>query len=371
MMELDRRYCRNVVKIIFCLCQMAALSSAFVLPQACFRMSRAEQLPTMRLYASSSSGDQDDNEEKDLLEYFDPRISPHEYPNGIDPSSPPEALAASEEEEPDLLDYFDPRISPHEYPNGIDGTAKKTQEEEEEWNPLRFNNIQEDFKDTTRPLPPPSRPTSGIPAVALEGGPDKDLFDVFDPRISPHAYPDGIPTHSTEPVQSTTFAAFSYQAEEETTKATVKIGVLLIDHGSKRPKSNQHLETLAEVYNDTSPDHYIVRAAHMELASPTIEEGIRSLIEDEGVDQIVCHPYFLSPGRHVTEDIPELVAAAIEAVARPDIPITTTVPVGSSMEVMVGAISSIVDSTIRSTMEEQAPPPKKKRSSSPFLNLGN
>ena len=86
--------------------------------------------------------------------------------------------------------------------------------------------------------------------------------------------------------------------------------------------------------------------------------------------QIVCHPYFLSPGRHVTEDIPELVAAATKAVARPDISIVTTVPVGSSMEVMVGAISSIVDTTIRNTMEE-APPPKKKRSSSPFLNLGN
>jgi hypothetical protein len=286
MRELDRRNGRNVVKIIFCLYQMAALSSAFVLPQACFRMSRAEQLPTM-MYAASSSGDQDDNEEKDLLDYFDPRISPHEYPNGIDPSSPPEALAASEEK-PDVLDYFDPRISPHEYPNGIDGTAQKTEEEEEEWNPLRFNNIQDDFKDTTRPLPPRPRPTSGVPAVALEGGPDKDLFDVFDPRISPHAYPDGIPTHATEPVESTTFAALSYQAEEMT-KATVKIGILLIDHGSKRPKSNQHLETLAEVYNNTSPDHYIVRAAHMELASPSIEEGIRSLIEDDGVGTYIIY----------------------------------------------------------------------------------
>ena len=61
-----------------------------------------------------------------------------------------------------------------------------------------------------------------------------------------------------------------------------KIGVLLIDHGSKKTESNASLQILAEKYQESSmcPPHVIVGAAHMEIAPPSIEEGMRSLIDN-------------------------------------------------------------------------------------------
>jgi sirohydrochlorin ferrochelatase len=59
------------------------------------------------------------------------------------------------------------------------------------------------------------------------------------------------------------------------------------------------------------------------------------------IDEIVCHPYFLSPGRHVLEDIPKLVADAI-ATLKIQIPIVTTDPLGSNTQLMIGIMHSMV-----------------------------
>jgi len=61
-------------------------------------------------------------------------------------------------------------------------------------------------------------------------------------------------------------------------------------------------------------------------------------------DEIVCHPYFLSPGRHVTEDIPQILKEAVAALDI-DIPVVTTDPVGSNTQLMIGAIHSMVRET--------------------------
>ena len=64
--------------------------------------------------------------------------------------------------------------------------------------------------------------------------------------------------------------------------------------------------------------------------------------------QIICHPFFLSAdGRHVKEDIPEIIGEAIddlwgEASGATPIPIVTTAPVGSNTQLMLGAIHSLV-----------------------------
>ncbi|EED89052.1 predicted protein [Thalassiosira pseudonana CCMP1335] len=106
-----------------------------------------------------------------------------------------------------------------------------------------------------------------------------------------------------------------------------KIGILLIDHGSKRKASNDHLHSVADQYesllNNNSDDEtptpsstsattatIVVRAAHMELAQPSILSSLRSLICNEGVTKVICVPYFLSPGKHATVDVPNLIADA-------------------------------------------------------------
>ena len=53
----------------------------------------------------------------------------------------------------------------------------------------------------------------------------------------------------------------------------------------------------------------IVEAAHMELSEPSISTAFRKCI-DQGANKIICHPFFLSKGRHVQEDIPEMMRAA-------------------------------------------------------------
>ncbi len=47
----------------------------------------------------------------------------------------------------------------------------------------------------------------------------------------------------------------------------------------------------------------------MEIAEPTIAQGFARCVE-HGASTVVVHPFMLAPGRHVTEDLPRLVAEA-------------------------------------------------------------
>ena len=87
--------------------------------------------------------------------------------------------------------------------------------------------------------------------------------------------------------------------------------ILLVDHGSRVLAANAQLEEVARLVERTAGDGTLVRAAHMELASPSIPEGIDALVAD-GATEIVVVPYFLAPGRHATEDVPRIAHEAVE-----------------------------------------------------------
>jgi sirohydrochlorin ferrochelatase len=89
----------------------------------------------------------------------------------------------------------------------------------------------------------------------------------------------------------------------------LKTSLLIIDHGSKRKKANYMLFELVKMLRDARPD-LIVYGAHMELAVPTIIEGVNWCVK-KGATHIIAHPYMLSPGRHATEDIPSLLKKAL------------------------------------------------------------
>ena len=91
----------------------------------------------------------------------------------------------------------------------------------------------------------------------------------------------------------------------------MKIGLLLVDHGSRRPEANANLAAVAELVRAEAPGT-IVEVAHMELEDPSVAQGLARCVE-RGAAQVVVVPYFLAPGRHVTEHIPALVAAAAGA----------------------------------------------------------
>lgn len=84
--------------------------------------------------------------------------------------------------------------------------------------------------------------------------------------------------------------------------------VLLVDHGSRVASANQALEQVADQLRARLPDR-LVRVAHLEIEPPSIGEGIDACVA-EGAMEITVHPYFLSPGRHTSHDIPREVEAA-------------------------------------------------------------
>jgi sirohydrochlorin ferrochelatase len=104
----------------------------------------------------------------------------------------------------------------------------------------------------------------------------------------------------------------------------MKKALLIIDHGSQKEEANEMLYEVAEILRGLKPG-LIVEIAHMELAEPSIKQGLRACVE-AGAKEIIAHPYMLSPGRHATSDIPRM----IEEYARnfPGIKYSVTPPLG-------------------------------------------
>jgi sirohydrochlorin ferrochelatase len=100
--------------------------------------------------------------------------------------------------------------------------------------------------------------------------------------------------------------------------------LLIVDHGSKRHEANDMLQHVGLICKDLRPE-LIVHTAHMELSEPTIEQGFDQCVKD-GATEVIVHPYMLSPGRHATTDIPNMVAAA--ARKHPGVTLKVTPPLG-------------------------------------------
>ena len=105
----------------------------------------------------------------------------------------------------------------------------------------------------------------------------------------------------------------------------MKRAILLVDHGSRRAEANELLEQVAAQIRKRAPDS-IVEVAHLEIAQPSIGEGIETCAR-KGATRIVVHPFFLGPGRHTSEDIP----AQVERAARkhPNVQIRISEPLGN------------------------------------------
>ena len=157
---------------------------------------------------------------------------------------------------------------------------------------------------------------------AFEAAADEPMDDLdFDPRVSPHAYE----------------------------AAPASVGIIIVDHGSKVAAANERLERLCEGYAKTrAPKHWVVRPAHMELASPSISEAFDALVE-AGCATIVCHPFFLSQGRHVREDVPALLD---EAASRHNVPYSLTPPLGEA-PALLDLVHDVVSAGVKDATPDQ------------------
>lgn len=186
-------------------------------------------------------------------------------------------------------------------------------------------------------------------------------------------------------------------------KRQPKLGILLIDHGSKRKASNEHLHSMAQSYQTrwdtaavtttnyseassvgdikiTSTSKVIIRAAHMEIATPSIETQLRQLVIQDKVTHAVCVPYFLSPGKHATIDVPKLINEARDRLDEEGflghcfydddecgggsggtdgkmkrVEIHTTKSVGSSVESMLDAVDDLVRRALKDSEGDTIP----------------
>jgi sirohydrochlorin ferrochelatase len=121
------------------------------------------------------------------------------------------------------------------------------------------------------------------------------------------------------------------------------VGLVIVDHGSKRQAANDMLIDVAEMFKRVSGGK-IVEPAHMELAEPTIEQAFDRCVA-QGATVVVVHPYFLSPGRHSTTDIPRFTAEA--AAKHPGVRFHITQPLGLDekiAQVMLGRIEHCLQS---------------------------
>jgi sirohydrochlorin ferrochelatase len=77
--------------------------------------------------------------------------------------------------------------------------------------------------------------------------------------------------------------------------------LLLIAHGSRRAEANADLDYLAADLRARG-DYLVVQPSYLELADPGIVPGGEMCVA-VGATKVVMLPYFLSPGRHVVEDL--------------------------------------------------------------------
>ena len=112
--------------------------------------------------------------------------------------------------------------------------------------------------------------------------------------------------------------------------------VLLVDHGSRRARANALLDEVVALVKQRLGAGSIVEPAHMEIAEPTIAQGFTRCVE-QGATTVVVHPFMLAAGRHVTEDLPRLIAEA--AKAHEGVACAVAAPLGSH----AGVIDAVVE----------------------------
>ncbi len=82
------------------------------------------------------------------------------------------------------------------------------------------------------------------------------------------------------------------------------IGLIVFAHGSRVSAAN---EAVRQVAREASSQAGISRycTAFLELAEPSLLDAVEALAAD-GVKQMLVTPYFLTMGRHLTEDLPRI-----------------------------------------------------------------
>jgi sirohydrochlorin ferrochelatase len=84
-------------------------------------------------------------------------------------------------------------------------------------------------------------------------------------------------------------------------------GIILFAHGSKVSEANQELEELALNLEDNLNSE--VSYANLQFIKPDFWSAVEDLLAEQ-VNKVIVVPLFMFSGRHVQEDIPQLISTA-------------------------------------------------------------
>jgi len=117
-----------------------------------------------------------------------------------------------------------------------------------------------------------------------------------------------------------------------------RVGLVVVDHGSTKQEANRWHEEFVRGWGDVA-GYCAVEPAHMELAEPSIGDAFDACAAAD-CEVIVVAPYFLWPGRHWSDDIPALAAAA--AARHPEVTYLVAAPLGPHPQ-----LRDVVDERVR------------------------
>lgn len=122
-------------------------------------------------------------------------------------------------------------------------------------------------------------------------------------------------------------------------------GLVLVAHGSRRAAANVEVGELTQrMAQQVGARYGVVTHGFLEMALPDIPTAIQQAI-DAGATEVIIVPYFLSAGRHVTEDIPRIVRCkqdeypVVPMIIAPYLGSTATIP-----DLLLGLAERIVRS---------------------------
>ena len=118
------------------------------------------------------------------------------------------------------------------------------------------------------------------------------------------------------------------QAPAVASESPPKIGVLLVNHGSRQKAWRDMLLDVEKAVDDrllALPNVKAVRTAYNEYNEPSIAVQMKAF-DDEGFDEVIVLPLFLTVGGHSSSDIPNLIGLkndpkALEALPKDGVPV--------------------------------------------------
>ena len=145
-------------------------------------------------------------------------------------------------------------------------------------------------------------------------------FDLAEQSQVSHELPQPVPGDPSETMST----PGPLELLQRMGRSVGQFAVIVIDHGSRRAESNQLLLEVTAALRQAI-GLKIVEPAHMTLAEPSLQTAFERAVS-QGARLVLVFPFFLSPGRHWQQDIPQLAAEASRL--HPGVQYLVTAPLG-------------------------------------------